>query len=103
MEVLPPTWLSCYTESAMSEPWWYLKRRRNPSGVLGRPKSNVPLAERRKLAGQKYCAKRAVRGLCLVRLSMPTAAAELLRARAQAQNLKSGAFVANLLQNQCEP
>jgi hypothetical protein len=38
----------------MPDPWWYLKRRRNPGGVLGRPKSNIPLHERRKLARQKY-------------------------------------------------
>jgi hypothetical protein len=86
----------------MPEPWWYLKRRRNPAGVLGRPRSSVPLPERRKLARQKYRAKLVARGVCVVRLSMTTADAEQLRALAQAQNLSPGAFVGRLLQTQRE-
>jgi hypothetical protein len=86
----------------MPEPWWYLKRRRNPSGVLGRPRSPVPLAERRKLARQKYRAKLAARGVRVVRLSMTTADADQLRTRAQAHDLSPGAFVGKLLHAQRE-
>ena len=32
------------------EAWWYQKRRKQPSGKLGRPRSPIPLAERRAIA-----------------------------------------------------
>ncbi len=81
-------------------PWWYLKKRVNPSGVLGRPRSPLPLKERRKLAREKYQAKLAARDLCVLRLSMTIADVEQLRARAHALQLSPGDFVAKLMHDQ---
>ncbi len=82
----------------MPEPeWWYLKKRRNPSFVYGRPRSPVPLAERRKRARQNYKAKLARRGLRLVRLLLPAAEADRLTALAQSRSVSLGQVVAALL------
>jgi hypothetical protein len=81
------------------QPWWYLKKRRNPSGVIGRPRSRVPLAERRKLARQKYQAKLASRGLRLVRLLLSTAAVDKLRAKSAVRQTTWGELVTDLLEN----
>lgn len=77
--------------------WSYQKRRRNPTGVMGRPKSTIPLAERRKRARAAYTARLRERGLAVVRLAMPRPAAERLRALAAARGQAEGAVVADLL------
>jgi hypothetical protein len=80
------------------KPWWYLKQRLGrPNWVMGRPRSSVPLAERRRLAREKYRARLATQGLCLVRIYLSTAVAEQLRSCARENKLSLGAFVASLL------
>ena len=83
----------------MPESWWYLKRRRNPSGVLGRPRSPIPLAERRQLARLNYKARLSRRGLRQVRLLLPTADADKLLSLAKSRALSLGQVVTALLRN----
>lgn len=86
------------TETPRLREWWYLKARKLPAGVMGRPRSTVPLAERRKATAVKYRAKLAGRGMVKVRLLLPTEAVARLRALAEARHCSSGEVVAELLQ-----
>ena len=82
----------------MSEqPWWYLKKLRNPAGLRGRPKSKVPAAERRKLARQKYHARLTGRGQRLVRVFLPAADATRLENLALLHGSSIGQIVTKLL------
>ncbi len=93
-----PYILNLSNRNYMSEqPWWYLKKLRNPAGVRGRPKSKVPVAERRKLARQEYQARLTVRGLRLVRLFLPEADAVRLHNLALQHGASTGQIVAKLL------
>ncbi len=74
--------------------WAYLKHRKNPAGVRGRPRSPVPLAQRRKHQRAAYGARLAARGLVYMRLLLPTDAAARLRALAAALGQSPGELVA---------
>ncbi len=87
----------------MPQAWWYVKHRRNPTGVLGRPRSSVPVAARRKQARLTYQANLASRGLCSVRLVLDTPAAVKLKAIADACNRSPGAVVSELLERTPDP
>ncbi len=80
------------------QPWWYLKKRRNPSGVLGRPRSPVPLPQRRQRARKRYLARLATRGLRSVRLLLSAVAADKLRTLAATRRMKPGQLVTELLE-----
>lgn len=77
--------------------WSYVKLRKNPSGVPGRPRSPVPLNERRKLARSRYREKLRAQGQTVVRLVLRTEDAALLRRRAAAADTCPSAVVAALL------
>lgn len=79
--------------------WSYVKHRKNPTGVLGRPRSPVPLSERRKLARSRYQKKLRALGQTVVRLVLGTEDAALLRRRAATAGTSSGALVAALLRH----
>lgn len=77
--------------------WSYVKHRKNPSGVPGRPRSPMPLSERRKLARSRYQKKLRARGQTVVRLIMGLEDAALLRRRAADAGTSPGALVIALL------
>jgi len=77
--------------------WSYLKHRKQPSGVLGRPRSPMPIVERRKIARRNYRLKLARRGLRSVRLLLSVADGELLSSTAQSRRLTMGELVADFL------
>ena len=79
------------------QPWWYLKRRKNPSGVLGRPRSPLPLIERRKLARRKYQARLATRGVQLVRLLLPVTTAARLERLARERGVSPAELACELI------
>jgi len=83
-KLLRMTWLELETKEAdeifvtfngSRFDWPMLARRSfalgRPSGVMGRPRSPVPLSERRKLARRRYKAKLDACGLVLVRVLLP--------------------------------
>ncbi len=77
--------------------WGYQKHLRNQGGVMGRPPSKIPLAERRKLARKNYLAGKAARGLRTMRITLSEGAFADLCARATAQGIAPGAVVESLL------
>jgi hypothetical protein len=77
--------------------WSYIKNRKNPTGKMGRPKSPVPMADRRRLARQQYQANLAGRGQRLIRLLVSAAAADRLAGLAKARGLTPGQIVEDLL------
>lgn len=81
----------------MGTPWWYLKKRKNPTGVMGRPKSPIPLADRRRLARQQYQTNLTQRGQCLLRLLVSAAAADRLASLAKERGVSPGQIVEDLL------
>lgn len=93
----PPHFRFMGTETPRRREWWYLKARKLPAGVMGRPRSTVPLAERRKVVSAKYRAKLADRGLVKVRLLMTAEAAARLRSLASERRIAPGQLVAELL------
>ncbi len=50
--------------------WSYLKARKNPAGVRGRPPSPIPARERRRLARLKYRQQLAARGFSTLPLPL---------------------------------
>ena len=64
---------------------------------MGRPRSPIPLAERRRLARQKYRAKLGNRALRTVRLLLPASAATRLTDLAKTRGLSRGEVIADLL------
>lgn len=81
----------------METPWWYTKNRKNPTGVMGRPKSPTPLAERRRLARQQYQTNLTQRGQRLIRLLVSAAAADRLDSLARERGVSHGQIVEDLL------
>ena len=81
----------------MGTPWWYLKNRKNPTGVMGRPKSPIPIAERRRLARQQYQTNLTQRGHRLIRLLVSAAAADRLDSLARERGVSPGQIVEDLL------
>lgn len=77
--------------------WSYLKKRKRPAGVMGRPPSPVPLVERKRLARQAYAAKLAARSMVTVKLLLPDEVARRLRELARLRNVTPGQYVADLL------
>jgi hypothetical protein len=81
----------------MGTPWWYLKNRKNPTGVMGRPKSPIPIAERRRLARQQYQTNLVQRSQRLIRLLVSAAAADRLDSLARERGVSPGQIVEDLL------
>jgi hypothetical protein len=81
----------------MGTPWWYLKKRKNPTGKMGRPKSPIPIAERRRLARQQYQTNLTQRGQRLIRLLVSAAAADRLASLAKERGVSPGQIVEDLL------
>jgi len=77
--------------------WSYIKNRKNPTGKMGRPKSPLPMADRRRQARQQYQANLARRGQRLLRLLVSAAAADRLAGLAKARGLTPGQIVEDLL------
>src|SRR5208283_794247 len=77
--------------------WSYIKQRKNPTGKMGRPKSPVPMADRRRKARQQYQANLAGRGQRLIRLLVSAEAADLLASLAKVRGLTPGQFLEDLL------
>jgi|GEM_PF-1300585 len=77
--------------------WSYLKHRRNPTGVMGRPASTVPLKDRRRAIRRRYRARQTERGVRTMRITLSTASAADLCARAAAEGMAPGALVERLL------
>ncbi len=74
-----------------------MKRRKQPAGVLGRPRSPLPLKARRKLEREKYRMKLAARGLRSVRLLLRDAATIRLQELARQRGVQPGEVVNELL------
>jgi len=64
---------------------------------MGRPRSPVPLAVRRRLARQAYKGRLAERGLVLLRVLLPRDVAARLTELAQSRGISTGQVVADLL------
>jgi hypothetical protein len=64
---------------------------------MGRPKSPIPMADRRRKARQQYQANLAGRGQRLIRLLVSAAAADRLAGIAKARGLTPGQLVEFLL------
>ena len=96
---MPPKGWRSYIRSQRDRKreWFYQKHRKLCSDVLGRPRSSIPLAERRRVARLKYNAKLDARGLRVMRLLLCAETARRLKEMARARNHPPGAFVAELL------
>jgi hypothetical protein len=94
---MPTSYARLGAEHPRRRQWWYIRQRRNPTGKMGRPKSPVPKADRRKLARQHYQAKLAQGGQRLIRLLVSAAAADRLASLAKARGLTPGQIVEDLL------
>jgi hypothetical protein len=77
--------------------WSYIKQRKNPTGKMGRPKSPIPIVDRRRTARQQYQANLARRGQRTIRLQVSAAAADQLAGLAKARGLTPGQIVEDLL------
>lgn len=73
--------------------WSYLKHRKNPAGVLGRPRSPIPAKERAKQARARYQAALRERGMTPLRTWLPGASLEALRAEARATGRSLGEII----------
>ncbi len=94
--IVPPV-TDAERRRAVLRAWWYVKRRKNPTGVMGRPRSPIPLKERRRLARLKHAVGLKERDLRQVRLAMPAEMTKRLHELARTRGLSPGALVAELL------
>lgn len=94
---MPTRYARLGSEHPRRRHWSYIKQRKNPTGKMGRPKSPIPIADRRKRARQQYQAKLARRGQRLIRLLVSAAAADRLAGLAKARGLSPGQIVEDLL------
>jgi len=77
--------------------WSYIKQRKNPTGIMGRPKSPIPVAERRRQARQQYQSNLTQRGQRLIRLLLSAEAAARLENLAKDRGVSLGQIVEDLL------
>ena len=99
---MPTRYAGLGAEHPRRRHWSYIKQRKNPTGKMGRPKSPVPIAERRKLARQQYQANLAQRGQRTVRLLLSAASADRLAGLAKARGLTPGQIVEDLLSSRSD-
>ena len=95
--IVPKPLLHVGVENPLWRKWWYARRRKNPTGKMGRPKSPIPLRDRRRLARLKHQQQLAARGLRLVRIYLPNEAARRLASLARERGVSAGEIVTELL------
>jgi len=94
----PKGWRSTHsTPRDRKREWSYVKRRRNPTGVMGRPRSSILFAERRKLARRNFKASLVRRGLRVVRLQLSVETVKRLDDLCRERGATRGEVVTDLL------
>jgi hypothetical protein len=94
---IPTRYARLGAEHPRRKQWSYIKKRKNPTGKMGRPKSLIPVADRRRLARQHYQTNLTQRGQRLIRLLVSAAAADSLASLAKTRGISPGQIVEELL------